>query len=356
MKIDRYLSELLFDHDCVIVPELGGFVTNYMPAKIHPTQHSFSPPYKGVLFNANLRNNDGLLANYISLQESTNYIDATKKISAFVQFCNEELSNGNKVIIEKVGALSFNVERNIQFEPDNSINYLKDSFGLSIFQSPAIKRDGHIPKIEKQFKDRTTVLVEKERKKISLGRVLALALLMPLWGAAIWVSLKTEWYKNVNYSSFNFFEKKNEQPIILNKTPEKKSTTITKIASEPQQVVAVVEDTLSTKINAETTSLVSTASLDTNEAEPDKTQVVNSNPPYNGKRQFHIVSGCFKILENAQRFVEELKNKNLSAEIIGETAGGLHIVSVGDYVTKQEAQMEMAQVKQVAPDVWLLEK
>jgi hypothetical protein len=36
MKLDHYISQLLFRYDCVIVPNLGGFVTNYKPATINP--------------------------------------------------------------------------------------------------------------------------------------------------------------------------------------------------------------------------------------------------------------------------------------------------------------------------------
>ncbi|MFN2430356.1 MAG: hypothetical protein ABR574_10085, partial [Cryomorphaceae bacterium] len=32
--LDQYINELLYDYDCVILPQLGGFVTNYKPAQI----------------------------------------------------------------------------------------------------------------------------------------------------------------------------------------------------------------------------------------------------------------------------------------------------------------------------------
>ena len=57
-KIDKHINELLYNHDCVIVPEFGGFVTNYASAKIHPVQHTFTPPSKNIVFNKNLKNND----------------------------------------------------------------------------------------------------------------------------------------------------------------------------------------------------------------------------------------------------------------------------------------------------------
>ena len=54
MKIEEYISDLLFEHDCVIVPDFGGFVCNYGPAAIDPAKHLFEPPAKRILFNKGL--------------------------------------------------------------------------------------------------------------------------------------------------------------------------------------------------------------------------------------------------------------------------------------------------------------
>ena len=35
MRLDLFLAELLYDHDCVIVPGFGGLVANYRPAKLN---------------------------------------------------------------------------------------------------------------------------------------------------------------------------------------------------------------------------------------------------------------------------------------------------------------------------------
>ena len=83
-KVDKHISELLYQHDCVIVPEFGGFVANYCSAKIHPTQHTFTPPSKSIVFNSNLKNNDGLLANHIALAENTNYPEANARLHSAI--------------------------------------------------------------------------------------------------------------------------------------------------------------------------------------------------------------------------------------------------------------------------------
>ena len=41
MRIDEHISGLLYDHDCVIVPDFGGFVGNMRPARLDGTRHRF---------------------------------------------------------------------------------------------------------------------------------------------------------------------------------------------------------------------------------------------------------------------------------------------------------------------------
>lgn len=53
--IEKYISELLYQYDCVIIPGFGGFIGNYSPALIDPIYHTFHPPYKSLLFNINLK-------------------------------------------------------------------------------------------------------------------------------------------------------------------------------------------------------------------------------------------------------------------------------------------------------------
>ena len=103
MEIDHYVSELLYQYDCVVIPGFGGFVANYSPARIHPTQHTFSPPSKNISFNKNLTNNDGLLANQIADAESITYSEANDVISSFVETCNNCLQKGKRVEIKNIG-------------------------------------------------------------------------------------------------------------------------------------------------------------------------------------------------------------------------------------------------------------
>jgi cell division septation protein DedD len=335
-KIEKHISTLLYEHDCVIVPNLGGFVANYAAAKIHPTQHTFMPPSKHLVFNKNLKNNDGLLANHIATQEKTNYPEALKYIDHFVSDINSELKRGSKVKIDDVGTLFLDVERNIQFEPSTT-NFLIDSFGLSDFHSPAIKRDTITKRIEKEFKDRAAIPAEK--KKVNVKRIVALTVAIPMLAALIWIPLKTDLLKNVNYSNLNPFASK--EVVKAESNPK----------TSPSNTIVTSNNNLSKSSTLETSQAVAEALVEPVKA--DTTAVVTSTPISDGDFKFHVVAGCFKIEENAINFVKQLQAENISASIIGQNNEGLFVVSCGNYANRQQANESLQTIRQSQPNAWL---
>ena len=56
------LPGMFWDHDCVMLPGLGGFVCNPRSAWYDEAQQQIVPPSRDVLFNPRLTTNDGLVA------------------------------------------------------------------------------------------------------------------------------------------------------------------------------------------------------------------------------------------------------------------------------------------------------
>jgi cell division septation protein DedD len=362
MKIDKHISELLYEHNCVIVPNFGGFVSNYASAKIHPTQHIFTPPSKNIVFNKNLKTNDGLLANHIASAENnpqplkggeavnTGYLDAINTINQFVSSTNTRLKKGEKVTIEEVGILHLDVERNIQFVPATT-NYLLDAFGLTQFQSPAIKRANIGKRIEKEFKDRDAI--PSEKKKINIKRYVTIAILIPFIFGIIWIPLKTDLLKNINYSNLNPFASKEITKNVI----VKKATSVEVKVSKPAPVL-IKNDTVNTLLNITTASTqpVTATVIDnktTENIKADTTKVATNDINNINDLQFHLITGCFQIEQNAINFVTTLKNQNLPASIIGKR-NGLYVVSCGNYATRKDALDNLNQLRINQPNAWLL--
>ncbi|MBO5704071.1 MAG: SPOR domain-containing protein, partial [Bacteroidaceae bacterium] len=51
IALARHIESLLLKHDCVIVPDFGGFVTQQVAARYVEDEGLFLPPYRSVGFN-----------------------------------------------------------------------------------------------------------------------------------------------------------------------------------------------------------------------------------------------------------------------------------------------------------------
>lgn len=138
MNISVYIKELLYTHDCVILPSFGGFITNYKNAVIDAERSLFLPPSKELGFNSDLKHNDGLLISQYSKKHNCNYIEAKDIVTKFVQKIQIELNAKKTIDFPGVGSFKLNAGAKLLFTPDSNSNFLVDSFGLSSFQFPEL--------------------------------------------------------------------------------------------------------------------------------------------------------------------------------------------------------------------------
>ena len=122
MDISFYVSELLFENDCVIIPGFGGFVTHYAPARIHPVNHSFLPPSKNILFNSKLIRDDGLLIDHIAQKQNLNYSQAKSLVEDYKRELLGKLSAGEVVRFKNIGNVQKDSLGKLLFSPDDSVN------------------------------------------------------------------------------------------------------------------------------------------------------------------------------------------------------------------------------------------
>ena len=352
LKIEHYISELLFEHDCVIVPNFGGFVANYAPAKVHPVQHVFSPPYKNISFNKHLKNNDGLLANYIVQKAGKTFDEANRIISVFVDESNNVLKQGNKILLEKLGTIYNDLERNVQFDPDKSANFLIESFGLSTFQSLPVKRDA-INKPIVEFIDKPPIAQERKRKKA--GAYIVTGVAIAAIALLIWLPLKTDVLKDVNYSNLNPFAEK-VLPLYVERTDAMKEIKVEdfKVAGKLSVINDAVAVTEIAFVDNSNSKLIVRLQEEV-KVRADKTQVNNSFIK-NTSEKFHVVSGCFRIQSNAKNYLAQLRAKNIDANIIGKNKDGLYVVSCGDFRTSDDAYRELERIRGLNVQAWMMER
>ncbi|MDL2330923.1 HU family DNA-binding protein [Odoribacter sp. OttesenSCG-928-A06] len=139
-KFVDYISDLLFLHDCVIIPDFGGFICNYKNAYIDETTGMIYPPSKEILFNKNLKHNDGLLVNWIANKESISFTQATKQVEAFCDDLKIKLHQGKRVSLNDIGVFYTDRRFNIIFESGDH-NFLIDAYGMDKTEANKVYRE-----------------------------------------------------------------------------------------------------------------------------------------------------------------------------------------------------------------------
>jgi nucleoid DNA-binding protein len=280
VDITAFIRELLFGHDCVIVPGFGGFIGNYTPARIDKKSGTFFPPVKQISFNRNLNHNDGLLAGRISGSTGISYGDARNLVEEFVSEIRRKLGTGEKVVFDHIGSFINNQEGNIQFEPDRTSNYHLDSYGMESFQLMPL--EGY------NVRTRITRPLHKDPvRQVSIRKVLwRAAVIIPLLSVLVIVPLKTDLFKSR-------VETTNLNPLVSAEFEQNKIA-VDEVAKIEQ---ARTEENVSTVIDRQPE----------NEAVAPAAAEVNV---------YFLITGSFKSEENAISQVNILKEEGFTPEII----------------------------------------
>lgn len=128
--IHTAILHLLHEHDCVILPSLGAFITRRRPSAYDERRGLMTPPSKEVAFNPDIRHSDALLADYIATTDKVDFSVAQLAVEDFVSGTRRRLDNSESVMLPELGSLLL-IDGRVVFEPVQGLNVLIDSYGLS---------------------------------------------------------------------------------------------------------------------------------------------------------------------------------------------------------------------------------
>jgi len=319
VDVTAYIRELLFGHDCVIVPGFGGFIGNYTPARIDRSTDTFYPPVKKISFNRNLNHNDGLLAGRISGSNKINYGDARNLVEEFVAGIRKKLEKGEKVVFDNIGSFVNNHEGNIQFEPDSSVNYHLDSYGLEPFQ--CLPLEGY------DVRKRILRNIEKDPvKQASIRKIMwRAAVIVPLLSLIVAVSLKTELFRTkVEATTMN--------PLVTAEFENNKKAVDESNSIRAPQI----------KENAKP--------VFTEVSTPEVAVSVGTSVS-----AYYVITGSFKSKENAESQLNMLKEEGFSPEIVTLDNGFYRVCALhcGDLKT---ADIKKDSIVKKFPGTWVSRK
>ena len=311
MQIEKHISDLLYRYQCVTVPGFGAFLTETVSAHVTGSASSFFPPKKVVSFNANVKNNDGLLANHVALQEKMSYELAVIKIGDVVNEWTYLLQNRNRVVLKNIGEISVNNEMNWVFEPANTLNYLTDSFGLTPFVSPEITREVLKQEVA-ALEEKAPIIFTPERKR-DYSYLKYAAIFVVMLGAG-----------GFGYKTYY------DQQI------ETKTLAVQKNVQEKvQQQIQEATFVISAPVEAVELSVAA---------------------PVEEKMPYHLVAGAYRSEENANKAIAELKAAGFeNAKMLPMNKHNLYPVVYGSFKNLNEAQTERKNIqKSHNAEAWLL--
>lgn len=344
------LKEQLFFNDYLVLPNFGGFVLKRTLSHFSASSALLLPPAKTVSFNAQLKQNDGIFVQWLQNELKCDATQAVNHLTDFAEYCKSLLHNRGRLTIDGIGFFYLDFESNICFEPQQQSNFLRESFGLSPLSLKELEPE-IIQKQETIFADRvisreeietlkTEVKKQRNYRKLAAaavsGAVLFSALLIIVSTAKIKGPLKSAVFGSETKSVYS--------PITYS------DLNLKTLSSEKKDYVADANGIAS--LTLDNNKIIAVKAF---EAEASTTAIVKntSSKNYSSKGNFQVVLGCFSVLNNAAKMVKKLSQQQIKAAVSGQNEKGLYIVSGGAYNSKDEALIQLAEIKTAYPNAWI---
>jgi len=334
MKLEKYISDLLYRYDLVIVPGFGGIVARRKPAHFNHDTYVFSPPHKELSFNAQLQENDGLLADYVAGVEGVSYDEALEKIAACVADWKKTLKIQKRIRLDQIGIFNLIDEDKIVFLPLTTRNYLAEAYGLTSFIHRPIRKNIDDQKPVEKPVVTTEIPEPKEEKKDKVIKKSHTP--RPVYKTTVSSTSSSGWWKA---AAVVFLALGLGAGVALMKNNQQAPVeTYQKATFVLQKDFPVIQLGDKSKGNKNFSTLNNTA--ENNFA----------------SKKYFIISGAFRNKNNAERKTNELKASGYKAEIIGKNKRGLWMVAYEGFASKEEANKKLINIKQKQSSAWIFTK
>lgn len=358
-NVESYITQLLYTHDCVIVPDLGGFFTVRTDAKHDANTHRFKAPGKRPAFNPALQHNDGLLIGNIAREADCSYEEAKEHVNTFTRVVKSALSSGEGVSLSGLGTLTHNTDNKPVFTPDESVNYDTDTFALESFHAVPVEKEKDAP-VTVATPAKPTVLesekntskthapeqapkkVKKEQKSYRLAAA-AVALLIIAGGYLGWVISSTgliQPNRDFEVADLNpfrekicdLYEPRKSVPLFLQSEWVNNENPLTLHKQYGKLELTYNEGFIPVKLPHKKSTSQTTAG------------------------RFHVIAGAFKSKHNAEAFIRRVNQKGFNG-IILDRNNSLYRVSATQKSSRSEANKALREIRSsINKEAWVLTK
>ena len=303
MQLSKAINSLLYTTDCVTVPGFGSFIVNKFSSVYDEKNGKFYPPSRRVSFNSKIKNNDGLLANFISNEDGIDFSVAVKNIHNEVINWKKKL-NKEPLVLNNIGELSYNSDENIVFSPDLDSNHFLGSFGLpSIYYKKQ-------PDLVSTYNESTLKKYNDLKVNSSNSRVPDFV----MYAAALVIIISTTFFLSKEYEEYNI-----QNQLILEQ--ENRQKTIQRVESAVFDFGSIPAIELEIKV------------------QPNK---------------FHIIAGAFGVKSNADKLYNNLLSKGYNPTKLPLNDKGLIPISFDNFSNRKEAVIALRQLQMSEnKDAWI---
>ncbi len=303
MQLSKAINSLLYTNDCVTVPGFGSFIVNKFSSVYDEKKGKFYPPSRRVSFNPKIKNNDGLLANFISEKETISYEVAVKNIHNEVISWKKKL-NTEPILLDNIGELSYNSDENIIFSPDLDSNHFLGSYGLpSIYYKKQ-------PDLVSTYNESTLKKYNDLKGNSSISRVPDFV----KYAAALVIIIMTTVFLSNQYEEYNF-----QNQLILEQ--ENRQKTIQRVESAVFDFGSIPAIELEVKVQV---------------------------------NKFHIIAGAFGVKSNADKLYKSLLSKGYNPTKLPLNDKGLIPISFDNFSNRKDAVIALRQLQMSEnKDAWI---
>lgn len=361
MDVSNSLKQLLYQHDCVIVPDFGGFVCAHKKLEFNIHTGLIHPARKTVAFNQNLNNNDGLLANYIVQKEKVGNAQALENINAWVSSLHHQLQQGQTVNIYGLGSFSLNPDKKVIFIPFADVNFSTATYGLASLQlnkkigGTPIKEDPKviatppppIPIVNPQIvepekaedieteEEKEAIVADirptippkpKKKKRRTLRRILGIAFMLLLF-FAFFIYQDYAYHSIMDKGGLMDFGKSSKTDTDNNGDKTERIEYIEIEGDDSDEATDNSDASEDETSNSLENSTVTQDDVETSIVETAKTDSV-----------FYIIAGAFNSERNANDLLEDLNRKGFAPEIIKTPSSSFYRVGYRQYPSRKKAE------------------
>ncbi|GAB3921827.1 SPOR domain-containing protein [Larkinella terrae] len=316
VHVSDYLKKLLFQYDCIVIPELGGFILHYVPATFVEESGLYLPPRKKIAFNEALKLDDGLLTNYMMLHDGLTRDEAFQAIRQFVEELKVEVRQERIFTIEGLGLFSENEEGKLQFDPEIRHNFQGESYGFQpvtarLVNTVAVAEEKK-PVMLVKAPVQTPILVEAEEVPVE-GKEVELPVSgnrrqYLAWAAAVLLICSLGIVFSVKKTPSQVLSSLNPFELFVSDKEEPTAAPVETVTEKPQ----VVTETPKAEPVAETVSAPVAQPVETPVVEPTKPAVTAEAvapvvEPKKTETYYLAIAGSFASKANARRLMRRLR-------------------------------------------------